>query len=135
MQKGLIQALTAEKAFLVLVSPIQALLALASSVANEPTYDQHEKHIKQVYIASPSDICSLISKYTDNNADSQLFQYTASKQDVVTLENFPSNVQVFKPRFVRQDKRFMHWQAQEKNQLVIQAYNVKKNLVLTQLPI
>ena len=75
----LIQTPIAEEAFPVQVPPVQAFSALALSTANEPSRKQDEKHLKQVHIASPSDTCFLVDKCTNNDADSRLSQYPASR--------------------------------------------------------
>ncbi len=90
--------------------PIQAFLALALSAANKPGRKQYGKHLKQVYIVFPLDICFSIDKYTNNNADAKLFLYAASGQKEIP--------ELF-----------------EKGHLVDQANNEKdKKLMLMQLP-
>ena len=86
---SLIQAPTAEKAFSAQVSlaqvllaqapPVQALSASAPLAANKLGGKQHRKHLEQVHITSPSDICFSMDKFTNNDADAQL-QYAASGQ-------------------------------------------------------
>ena len=86
----LIQAPTAEEAFpeqvplaqvsLAQVPPVQALSTSAPLAANEPGRKQHGKHLEQVQIASPSNICFPMDECTNNDADAQLSQYAASGQ-------------------------------------------------------
>ena len=89
-----------------------------------------------------------MDKCTDNNADSRLSQYPASRQEqiagllekgvfrIVTPEKILSNTQVFDPCLVDEIKDPCTDKAYDKSRPVMQAHNnEKENLVLTQLPI
>ena len=58
-------------------------MALTPLGANKLGGKQYRKHLKQVHIASLSDICFPINKCIDNNADAQL-QYAASRQKEIS---------------------------------------------------
>ena len=68
----LIQTPTAEEVFPAQVPPVQVLSASTPLAAKKPSRKQHEKHLEQVHIASPTDICFPVDKCTDNDANSRL---------------------------------------------------------------
>ena len=86
-----------------------------------------------------------MDKYTDNDVDSWLCQYPASRQKqiakllkkevfrIVTPEKIPSNAQVLNPYLVNKIKDLYTDKAYDKSCPVMQVHNNKKeNLVLTQ---
>ena len=88
-----------------------------------------------------------MDKYIDNDAVSELSQYSASRQNqiagllqkdvfrIVSPKKIPSNTQVFDLYFIDEIENPCTNKAYDKNRLVMQAHNnEKKNLVLTQLP-
>lgn len=75
---------------LIQVTLVPTLLILALSYSNKPSCKQLGKHSEKVFI--------------NKNADVYVYQYTASKQKVVTFNNLSSNTQVLKPCFVNKIK-------------------------------
>ena len=87
---------------------------------------------------SPSNTCSQVDKYTDNDADFRLSQYLASRQKqiagpvekgvsrIVTSEKIPSDIQVFDPYLVNEIKDLCTDKAYDKSYLVMQTHNNEK---------
>ncbi|MCJ1346234.1 hypothetical protein MMC31_004449 [Peltigera leucophlebia] len=122
IQAPLIQAPPAQ------VPPTQAFSASAPSVSIKHDRGQPKEHPKPINIASPSDICFVMDKldvFCNKEADSQLPQYTASEQKVVTPGESPSNARVFNPGFVDEIQNPGTDKAYEKSRLVEQAHNEK----------